>query len=490
MNILDLLRGDGIMPRKAAGTHGGEYHSPCPGCGGRDRFHSWPEQNGGEGSWWCRVCDTGGDALQYLMDFRRMDFRAAAQFMGRKLDPRRPRPLLPLAHGGKVPREWTPEPAREPSERWRAKAGELVAEAHACLLRTPEQLDYLAGRGLPLEAVRRYRLGWLARDAYKQRTAWGLPREVSQKTGKPSPLWIPMGLVIPVYRNGELHRVRVRRPKPGPFGPKKYCWVPGSGGGPMVLTPQARAFVVVEAELDAMLCDFATGDDVGALGLGTISAKPDAWTHELLVKSLGILNALDCECIAPASNSDAARKEAERKTRQQRRVRDWWQRTYDHAERWPVPAAKDPGEAFAAGEDIAAWITAGLPPAMLIPKPKAQSGAQSQAQASAATADSPQAAAPAPASRPAASASVSAPAKLAAPDGLHANLPALERLLRETGIRLTFQSSRPFDIPEPVQGHTGVLRRLKELCFFDDALGAYLDRHPAAIITVDNLIVK
>ncbi|BBD08470.1 primase-helicase zinc-binding domain-containing protein [Desulfovibrio ferrophilus] len=469
MNVLELLQADGVSPRKVSGSKGGEHHSPCPGCGGTDRFHCWPEQNGGDGSWWCRGCDSGGDCIQYLVDFRHMDFRAAAAFVGRKLEPCAPRPLLPPRRLREAS-PWQPEPAREPSERWRTRANELVVAAHAELLRTSEALEFLARRGLPLEAVERYRLGWLSKDVYRERSAWGLPHEMNPRTGKPRKLWIPAGLVIPIFHDGQLHRVRVRRPKPGPFGPKKYCWVPGSGSGTMVLSPGARAFVAVEAELDAMLCDFATGDDVGALGLGTISAKPDAWTHGVLSQSLTILNALDFESFVPTDSSEKAQLEAERKVRQQRRVRDWWQVTYDHAERWPVPEAKDPGEAFAAGVSIADWIKAGLPPVMLMP------------------------AAPVRPAKPQPTPEVSAPA-LASPESKQpeqktTSLAALERLLRETGIQLTFSGSQPFDIPKPLRGHTGILRRLKELCFQDDELGAYLDRHPAAIITADNLVVR
>lgn len=465
MNVLELLQADGLAPRKVSGSKGGEYHSPCPGCGGTDRFHCWPEQNGGEGSWWCRGCDAGGDSIQYLVNFRGLAFRAAAALVGRKLEPCAPRPLQPPRRPSEAA-PWQPEPAREPSERWRARAGELVAAAHAQLLRNPEPLEYLARRGLPLEAVERYCLGWLPEDVYRERSAWGLPHELNPRTDKPRKLWIPAGLVIPIFHCGQLHRVRVRRLKPGPFGPKKYYWVPGSGSGTMVLSPKARAFVAVEAELDAMLCDFASGEQVGALGLGTISAKPDAWTHGVLSQSLAILNALDFEPIVPAGIGEAAQLEAERKMRQQRQVRDWWQVTYDRAERWPVPEAKDPGEAFAAGVNIADWIKAGLPPVMLMPAAPSRPVA-------------PQPLLEAPVPSPASSSGSKA-----------ASLAALERLLRETGIRLTFNGSRPFEIPKPLQGHAGILRRLKELCFQDDELGAYLDRHPEAIITAENLVVR
>jgi len=33
LNVLELLKQKGVEPKKAAGTKGGEYHSPCPGCG-------------------------------------------------------------------------------------------------------------------------------------------------------------------------------------------------------------------------------------------------------------------------------------------------------------------------------------------------------------------------------------------------------------------------------------------------------------------------
>ena len=38
MEILKLAFQDGLNPKKVAATNGGEYHSPCPECGGKDRF--------------------------------------------------------------------------------------------------------------------------------------------------------------------------------------------------------------------------------------------------------------------------------------------------------------------------------------------------------------------------------------------------------------------------------------------------------------------
>ena len=40
---------------------------------------------------------------------------------------------------------------------------------------------------------------------------------------------------------------------------------------------------------------------------------------------------------------------------------NWWLETFPKAKRWPVPAGKDPGEAYKEGVDIRKWILAGLP---------------------------------------------------------------------------------------------------------------------------------
>ena len=60
LNILTLYQDlTHQAPEKASTTNGGEYHGPCPACGGRDRFHVWPEQRYG-GTYWCRGCGKAG----------------------------------------------------------------------------------------------------------------------------------------------------------------------------------------------------------------------------------------------------------------------------------------------------------------------------------------------------------------------------------------------------------------------------------------------
>ncbi len=42
----------------------------------------------------------------------------------------------------------------------------------------------------------------------------------------------------------------------------------------------------------------------------------------------------------------------------------FWLKNYERAKDWPVPAGKDPGDAFALGVDLALWLQAGLPQSM------------------------------------------------------------------------------------------------------------------------------
>jgi phage/plasmid primase-like uncharacterized protein len=87
MTILEFLQGDGINPLKVASTHGGEYASKCPWCGGKDRFRIWPNQGEG-GNYWCRKCGKSGNAVRYLMDYRGMSYQNACGFLGHIPSPR------------------------------------------------------------------------------------------------------------------------------------------------------------------------------------------------------------------------------------------------------------------------------------------------------------------------------------------------------------------------------------------------------------------
>ena len=87
MHLLDLIERDVTLRR--VGTNrkydSVEYAGPCPFCGGTDRFHVWPDYQGGR--YHCMRpgndhCGRTGDAIQYLRDHDGYSFRQACAYLG------------------------------------------------------------------------------------------------------------------------------------------------------------------------------------------------------------------------------------------------------------------------------------------------------------------------------------------------------------------------------------------------------------------------
>lgn len=350
MNLLTYFQNHGRYVKVSA-NKGGEYHGPCPKCGGNDRFIIWPERNG----FWCRKCDWKGDDIEALRVIDGLSCKEAFARVGRECRKEScpayakctgaPLPRREHAHTASVParknNDTAPATADTPAEKWRTKAEKLVSWAHERLLESPERLAYLVGRGLDQNAVERYALGWLPEDIFRERSAWGLPAELKEN-GKPKKLWLPQGLTIPYCTDGQIHRIRIRRDKVTGDSPR-YYWVPGSGNDTIVLSPGRRAAIIVESDLDGLLIDYLAGDMVTTIPLGTSSARPKLAAAQAINAADVILVALD---------ADEAGL----------RGWKWWRDTHQgKAIRWPVPVGKDPGEAYEQGIDLRAWIIAGLP---------------------------------------------------------------------------------------------------------------------------------
>ncbi|OHD28266.1 MAG: hypothetical protein A2Y38_19340 [Spirochaetes bacterium GWB1_59_5] len=369
MGLLELVQKH-VEMRKV----GSEWHGPCPECGHgpggaakSDRFSVKAD-----GRWFCRNCGHG-DIIAFLRRFENMSCPDAHVAAGKACSsatcpvsdkcrmgngvapPRKDLRDAPVAGStAKSSSSFTPGEAKSPAEIWQERAEEVVASAHEALLSCPEQLAYLAGRGLPLEAVLKYRLGWNAKTIWRSRDSWGLPEEISKKTSKPKKLWAPRGIVIPTYVDGVIHRVRIRVPEedrnedvPG------YVAVSGSGDDVVILNPAVRAFVVVEADLCGLLIDWVAGDLVGALPLMSCDVKPKSRAAALLDRALVILVATDYE---PRQNANTGNYE-----NPGGKAARWWLKNYSRAKRWPVLDGKDPGDALSRGVDIRAWVMAGLP---------------------------------------------------------------------------------------------------------------------------------
>lgn len=340
MDLLELIRADGIILKKVATTHGGEFSGSCPLCReGTDRLRVWPADRGGH--WWCRMCGKSGDAIQYLIETRGLAYPEACRALG--IEPGK-RSLSSRTHQAARP-EFVPRVYDPPSETWQQRAGAFLEGAVRILQADPgsDARKFLHRRcGLTDETITRAGLGWNPIDDYQDRELWGLPPE-KKENGRLKRLWLPAGLVIPCLdmEKEQILRLRIRRADPGD-GPR-YILVPGGVVRPMVWGLDRNTIAVLESELDGVLVNQAAGDLIGVIALGSVSMRPDAAAHEALKRSERILVCLDSD--GPGA------KESHR----------FWPETYGaKARRWPVPIGKDPSDAWRKGLDIRVWILAGL----------------------------------------------------------------------------------------------------------------------------------
>ena len=356
MDILTAVKSKGLQMKRVATTNGGEWAGPCPVCAGNDRFRVWPQKEKG-GGFYCRQCDKAGDLIEFYKWADKMSYGQACEAAGmdaKKYDDRYAKPTLPKSdRQAFVPRDYA-----DPAEVWREHAEKFVAACHAELMNNAAALARLEqSRGITTATVERFKLGMnLDQAFYRPRVSWGLPEEIKEN-GKPKKLWIPRGLVIPFYDDGKLMRVRVRRPKEDlrSAADPRYYFVPGSSAAIMRCGDRRRAYVVVESDLDFALVAQEAGELAGVLSMGTSSAKPDAACHAHLSRADVILVAIDFD--------EAGAKAWE-----------WWRDNYPAAERWPVPAGKDPGEMFR-DVDVRAWVVAGLPSGWALDRADLSSGA-------------------------------------------------------------------------------------------------------------------
>ena len=70
MDLLQLAAQAGLSPIKVSSTHGGEYKSGCPRCGGSKRFFIQPHRVGRRinGMYCCRECGIKGDTISFAID--------------------------------------------------------------------------------------------------------------------------------------------------------------------------------------------------------------------------------------------------------------------------------------------------------------------------------------------------------------------------------------------------------------------------------------
>lgn len=267
-----------------------------------------------------------------------MTYQEACHHLGREIT------YLPFNLAGSRPAkpQWEPRVTAVPGDLWQTKARKLVDEVvyHLWTPTGKPMLDFLTGeRGLNEETIKKFSLGFLPLDRWESAPAWGLV-EILKENGQPKKYWIPGGLTIPLCKDDQVLRVRVRRPK-SDANPRYYL-LRGSDTRAMVLGTGKPFSILVESELDALLLHQEAGDLVNIISLGNVQTRPDQGAVEILNQSQLILVALDTD---RAGATESWR---------------WWKEHYLQAHRWPSIQGKDPGEMWAAGVNIRTWVEAGL----------------------------------------------------------------------------------------------------------------------------------
>lgn len=235
------------------------------------------------------------------------------------------------------------------NDKWKERAWSFVKHSFERLIDNEKAMTELYNRWrIKEETVVNFGFGINDVDKYPSLSAWNLPGN-----GK---LWLPKGLVMPCIIEGEVRKIKIRRPDPStPWGELRPYWEVKGGENfrfHYYINPniQPRVLVVTEAERDAAvvfqecanMCDGALGSIAGG---GATKRPCDSETINLIKSAEYLLVALD---------TDAAGE---------KNALNFWENAFGFATYWPVPGkyGKDIGEAIKNGLNVKAWIQAALP---------------------------------------------------------------------------------------------------------------------------------
>jgi hypothetical protein len=356
-----------IVARYSLVKKGGRFAGACPECGGSkqsDKFSFYFD-----GGFRCFACGFKGDIITWL---RKKEGQtcpeahenagvscqsASCQVRGTcrmgdgsgKTIARQPRTIAPLptTPGSDLPMTIV----KTTQAIWREWAESLIEKALPSLQQNDDVLSWLAKRGINREAADRFGLGWLGHDQRVKRANIGL----QPRNGKHE-LWVPGGLLISIYDDNRIHRLRVRRTDAARakfLQDLKYVWLEGSGNEPLVLRPtgRIRGAVIVEAELDCMAVS-AAHDEVLVIAIGSVSTGLPVSLRAELDRLPVVLVSLDAD----------QGKDGKQGAGQAACLR--WFSAFRRAKYWPTPQGKDPGHYAELGGNLRAWVEAGLVPAL------------------------------------------------------------------------------------------------------------------------------
>jgi DNA primase len=334
--LTDLAMEVGLSPKKVAGTEGGEYHSACPACGREDRFIIQPykKMKNCFGRYFCRKCGIHGDSIQFAMDILGLNFRDAID--------RTQATLLCdnkgnfFSHNLKEKRMSSFEKIILPKQEWRQRATSFIERSHMALLDCQEQLQYLEKRGLPIKAIKMYKIGYNPTNHMDNGNSWRITE---------GDIWLPRSIVIPSWQKNTPVRIKMRRIDYNKEdGKPKYVAVTGSMNGLNIIGGCKNSTVFfVESELDAYVIHHNILDrNITVIAIGGSTKNPDNVSDYIVGQASQVFICYD--------NDEGGAKMLMK-----------LQKLYPHAKPTPTPVGKDIGEAIQQGFDIADWLNTFLP---------------------------------------------------------------------------------------------------------------------------------
>lgn len=326
---IDLLTLIPTPLKRVASTAGGEYHGPCPFCGGTDRFVVQPEA----GRWMCRqqcsASDGGGDAIKFVMKYENKTFPEALAALKLESEQQRQPVQRTKTPSGPRPSTGNKDALCLTSDHWQQRAQSFAMYAWTNLHNSDvgrPAMDYLLNtRKLTAPVIGCAPIGY---NPTYIRDNWG-GKEVH----------LPPGIVF-IWEETNLGRVmRLNFRLSNPVNGQRYIQVAGGTNwlwNSLYIAPDSIV-VLVEGEIDALsvysaagrgrICPVATGSTTGS--------RMMRWVARLSMAS-HVLVAFD---------DDDAGKQAS----------DFWLKVLPNARR-AVPEHKDINEMLRYGVNIKQWI--------------------------------------------------------------------------------------------------------------------------------------
>lgn len=312
---IESLQRFGLVTRRVSDTKGGEYHGPCPLCGGKDRFTVRPNDPGSQNGFFiCRKCNIAGD-LNKLAGILRPGAKITNS--EKKFHERYAKKNISTP--------WVAARKNPPSNSWQQAMSRVVSIYTGQTSSAKSLLySYFRPRNIDEKTIECSKLFYVPKKRYES------------VVGFDSSIQINEGICIPNYRGDILYSIHIRQMA----GDPKYIYVKGSIAVPYHITKVDKIgapVFIVESELDAILLYQAAGDLVHAVALASVSARPDAYTDALITNASHVFVCLDYD--------DAGLNEL-----------SWWRSHYPQAKHIFATCGKDIGDMHFSSKRLRDWV--------------------------------------------------------------------------------------------------------------------------------------